>query len=90
MMLTTLINWRSVGDTPESDEPISVVMASEHEGFVYLEPHLYNWVAGEFIDEVDGRVNTTATWWAPESELTAPLNAALAFTRQRAEARHVG
>lgn len=88
MMLATLINWRSVGNPPESDEPISVVMAYEDQGRAILEPHLYEWVAGEFIDEVDGRVNTTATWWAPETELTAQLNATLEFCRQRAEARH--
>lgn len=89
MMLTTLINWRPVSDPPESDEPIAVVMAVEDEGQVYLEPHLYNWVAGEFIDEVDGRVNTTARWWVPETELTAQLNTVLALCLKREEDRRV-
>lgn len=89
MMLTTLINWRPVGNPPESDEPIAVVMAYEDQGRVYLDGNMHNWVAGEFINEVDGRVNTTARWWVPETELTAQLNAVLDFCRQGKEDRRV-
>lgn len=90
MMLTTLINWRPIEETPESDAIITALLAYEDYGMAVLEPTIYDWRGGAWHDEIDDRINTTARWWVPESELTAPLTAALEYVRQRAEAGHVG
>ncbi len=90
MMLTSLINWRPIDVPPETHELFTAVLASvDDEGDAYLEPNLYVWQAGHWIDEIDGSINTTALWWVPESELVAQLNVALRFGRRMArEACH--
>ena len=85
MMLTALIEWRPLSEAPETDEPIAAVLAVEDpdDGTIYLERTLHHWQDGAWVDEVDGCVNTTATWWVPERELTQPIALAVSMARQR-------
>lgn len=91
MILATLINWRPIEMPPETHELFTALLAWEdEEGCAALEPNLYVWQAGQWVDEIDGHINTKARWWVPESELVAQLNVSLAYGRARArEANHV-
>lgn len=84
MMLTALINWRPLSVPPQTHELFTAMLAFEDdEGRAVLEPTLYVWQDGQWVDEIDGRANTTARWWVPESELVAQLNVSLAYGRAR-------
>lgn len=85
MMLTALIEWHPIEERPDTDEPITALLAVEDpsDGTVYLEPTVYHWQDGAWVDEIDDQVNTSATWWVPERELTQPIALALAMARQR-------
>lgn len=91
MMLTALIEWRPISEAPETDEPIAAVLAVEdpNDGAVYLEYNLYLWQDGAWVNEVDGRVNTSATWWVPERELIQPITLAMDMARQRVQVASV-
>jgi hypothetical protein len=89
MMLAALINWRPIAVPPETHELFTAVLAFEDdEGRAVLEPTLYVWQDGCWVDEIDGRANTSARWWVPESELVAQLNVSLAYGRRHAAVGH--
>lgn len=84
MMLAALINWRPIEVPPETHELFTAALAFEDdEGRAVLEPTLYVWEDGQWVDEVNGSANTSARWWVPESELVAQLNVSLAYGRAR-------
>ena len=88
MILATLINWRPIDVPPDTHELFTALLASEDEDGRAANLHV--WEGGHWVDEIDGRINTTARWWVPESELVAQLNVSLSYGRARArEADHV-
>ena len=77
-MLTTRITWRPIEEPPEDDQPVTAILAWEDDGHALLEDVIHIWQCGHWISDADGRINTRARWWAPESELVAQIEMMLA------------
>lgn len=77
MILSAIINWRPISQPPAADEIVSAILAYEDDGIVALEYSVHDWRKGAWHDEIDDRINTTAKWWVPETELTAVLAQAI-------------
>ncbi|MDP2786640.1 MAG: hypothetical protein Q8O79_00975 [Pseudomonadota bacterium] len=77
MSIPTTIHWRPISEPPAADAIVSAILANDEYGVVTLEYSVHDWRDGDWHDEVDDSINTTAAWWVPESELVAVLAQAI-------------